>query len=336
MPLKIVRDNIINIYADAIVNSANPSPVIGQGVDYFIHKSAGPKLLEERKQIGCIQVGEAKITLAYHLKAEYVIHTVGPKWIDGKSGEKENLSLCYKNSLQLAKEKNCHSIAFPLLSSGFYGIPKDVALQIAIDSIQEFLEENEMLVYLVVFDKKSYQISKTLSNSVSSYIDEHYIAEIKESAPAFFKNSRCREEVSNIYYDECEEDCLLSPSLDSIELIVEEKLENTFSEELFNWIIKKDLSDVYVYKKANMDRKLFSKIRNNKNYKPSKINAIALAIALELTLEETKDFIGKAGYALTHSSKFDIIIEYFIVHNNYNIFDINEVLFDYDLPLIGG
>lgn len=337
MPLRIVRDNIINMYVDVIVNSANPNSSIGSGVDYFIHKFAGTELLEERKKIGFIKVGEAKITSAYNLKAEHVIHTVGPKWIDGKHNEEDLLSSCYRNSLHLAKEYGCTSIAFPLISSGNYGIPKDIALSVATNTIQEFLFENEMNVYLVVYDKNSYQLSKQLSNSVKSYIDENYIHDIEKCIPQFFSSRNICEEYFE-YFDE--EDCLenavigtsFKPEL-SLEEMMEE-MEDTFSEALWKWIIKKDLNEVTVYKKANMDRRLFSKIKNNKDYKPSKINAIALAIALELDLEETKQFIGKAGYSLTHSNKFDIIIEFFIINKKYNVFDINGVLFYYNQPTI--
>lgn len=325
MPLKIVRDNIVNVCADAIVNSANPNPVIGSGVDFMIHKHAGEKLLEERKEIGCMEVGDARISNAYNLKAKYIIHTVGPKWIDGQHNEVNKLYSCYRNSLLLAHQYKCHSIAFPLISSGYYGIDKEVALKTATKAIRDFLQEYEMLIYLVVFDKKSYIVSKSISNDVESYINERYVEEVKLTAPrAYYSNAR----LEPIEFNDYSSKSSLEDLLDT--------LEDSFSESLFKWIIKKDLSDVHVYKKANMDRKLFSKIRNNKHYKPSKINAIALAIALELDLEETKDFIGKAGYALTHSSKFDIIIEYYISKKNYNIFDINEMLFKYDLPIIGG
>lgn len=342
MPFEIVRNNIVNMYVDAIVNTANPHPTIGSGVDTAIHEKAGPKLLEARKQIGDITLGEARLTPAFDLNAKYVIHTVGPVWRDGFSGEPEHLRACYRNCLMLAKETECESIAFPLISTGNYGFPKDLALQIAIGEISTFLLEHEMQVCLVVFDKKSYALSEKLFKAVESYIDENYVEEalLCEYAgapePERSRSDRMFEAMP-----------MAAPVLKnafgkakpqakrSLEDLIDE-VEDTFSESLFRWIVKKDLTNPEVYKKANMDRKLFSKILNNRDYKPSKINAIALAIALELNLDETKDFIGRAGYALTHSSKFDIIVEWFILHGNYDIFEINMTLFEFGQPSIGG
>ena len=342
MPFEIVRNNIVNMYVDAIVNTANPYPAIGSGVDTAIHEKAGPKLLEARKQIGDINLGEARLTPAFNLNAKYVIHTVGPVWKDGLSGEPEHLRACYRNCLALAKEAECESIAFPLISTGNYGFPKDLALQIAIGEISIFLLEHEMQVCLVVFDKKSYALSEKLFKAVESYIDENYVEEVflceYASAPEPERSRRERM---------FEAMPMAAPVLKnafgkakpqakrSLEDLIDE-VEDTFSESLFRWIVKKDLTNPEVYKKANMDRKLFSKILNNRDYKPSKINAIALAIALELNLDETKDFIGRAGYALTHSSKFDIIVEWFILQGNYDIFEINMTLFEFGQPSIGG
>ena len=342
MPFEIVRNNIVNMYVDAIVNTANPYPAIGSGVDTAIHEKAGPKLLEARKQIGDINLGEARLTPAFNLNAKYVIHTVGPEWKDGLSSEPEQLRACYRNCLALAKEAECESIAFPLISTGNYGFPKDLALQIAIGEISTFLLEYEMQVYLVVFDKKSYALSEKLFKAVESYIDENYVEEVFlcEYASAPEPERSRRERTFDIMP-------MAAPVLKnafgkakpqakrSLEDLIDE-VEDTFSESLFRWIVKKDLTNPEVYKKANMDRKLFSKILNNKDYKPSKINAIALAIALELNLDETKDFIGRAGYALTHSSKFDIIVEWFILQGNYDIFEINMTLFEFGQPSIGG
>lgn len=340
MPFEIVRNNIVNMYVDAIINTANPHPVIGSGVDTAVHEKAGSKLLEARKKIGDIPMGEARLTPGFELLATYVIHTSGPVWNDGNSGEEELLRACYRNCLALAKEAECESIAFPLISTGNYGFPKDLALQIAISEISAFLLEHEMQIYLVVFDQKSYALSEKLFKAVESYIDENYVEEVFQCE---YANQRGRRrEVQEI---------LLAPmpveasarknvlgkakSKRNLEDLIDE-VEDTFSESLLRWIVKKDLANPDVYKKANMDRKLFSKILNNKDYKPSKINAIALAIALELNLDETKDFIGRAGYALTHSSRFDIIVEWFILQGKYDIFEINMTLFKFGQPCIGG
>lgn len=350
MPFEIVRNDIVKMRVDAIVNTANPYPEVGSGVDTAIHKAAGPKLLQAREKIGNMKRGDAVITPAFALDAKYVIHTVGPIWNGGASGEADCLRSCYQKSLELAQQNQCKSIAFPLLATGNYGFPKDQALQIAVSTISDFLLKNDMLVYLVVFSDRAYALSEKLFQDVASYIDAHYVEErLEEEYHENLNESERRElrfirerrffysgaakENENLLYDMC----LPRPSAVgglSLEDMLE-KEEMTFSEALLDWLIKKDLNDPDVYKKANMDRKLFSKIRSNSAYQPKKNTAIALALALELNLDETKEFLGRAGYALTHSSKFDIIIEYFILQENYNVFEINEVLFAYNYPLIG-
>ena len=336
MPLHIVRNDITKMFVDAIVNSANPLPVIGYGVDSQIHKVAGKELLEARKEIGEIACGEAKITGGYHLPAKYVIHTVGPN--HASENVYELLRDCYRNSLMLAKEQHCESIAFPLISTGTYGVSKTKALQIAIQTIHEFLFEQEMIVYLVVFDKESYQLSEHLYVDIESYIDEKYVDENYHVYPRAMKSSRdiyytIESEDEEIVFNECLTSTICGTR--SLEDLVNE-VEDTFSEHLFRLIDNKGMKDPEVYKKANIDRRHFSKIRSNKDYQPSKITVIALAFALELNLDETKDLLLKAGYALSHSNKLDIIVEYFLVHENYNIFELNEVLFAFDQPTIGG
>ena len=347
MPFEIVRNDIVKMQADAIVNTANPYPEIGSGVDTAIHTAAGPELLQARKLIGNIARGDAAITPAFGMQAKYVIHTVGPVWEGGNVAEAECLRSCYRKSLELAQENGCESIAFPLLATGNYGFPKDQALQIAVSAISNFLLKHDMMVYLVVFYEKAYVLSEKLFKDVQSYIDEHYVAEKLEEEYAknlpygeLLERRMIRErrerlkEVTLPISNDIMPDFVVGCGSISLEDLLQEE-EMTFSEALLDWLIAKDLNDPDVYKKANIDRKLFSKIRNNPDYKPKKNTAIALALALELDLEETKEFIGRAGYALTHSSKYDIIIEYFIRQKNYNVFEINEVLFAYNYPLIG-
>ena len=323
MPIKIIRTDITKIKCDAIVNAANKTLLGGGGVDGAIHKAAGAELLEECKTFGGCNTGEAKITSAYNLPCKYVIHTVGPVWHGGFFGEKEKLISCYKNSLELAKQYKCDSVAFPLISSGAFGYPKDKALKTATDTISEFLLKNEMLVYIVVFDKKSFSISKKLFCDIQQYIDDNYVEEYAQ------------------HRDFCGTSCLLSTptcaaekSLTPLEAKLEQ-IDESFSQMLLRKIDEKGIKDSECYKKANIDRKLFSKIKSNINYKPSKTTVIAFAISLELSLSETKDMLMKAGFALSKSNKFDIIIEYFISNNNYNIFEINEALFAFDQSLLG-
>ena len=337
MPFEIVRNDIVNMQVDAVVNTANPNPVIGSGVDSGIHKKAGHELLVARQKIGCIDFGDAAITPGFDLDARYVIHTVGPVWKDGSHREEQILSSCYRNSLTLAKEHECESIAFPLIATGNYGFPKPFALQIAVREISTFLLENEMQVYLVVFGKEAFALSEKLFKSVSSYIDENYIRSktLDEYGTESVYGSRLV--TRRIREQECSDmsvgAAIPIDSDDWGQLLKD--LDAGFSETLLQLIDRTGKKDSEIYKKANVDRKLFSKIRNNMDYRPSKTTALAFAFALELDVDETKDFISRAGFALSHSSKFDVIVEYFLVNGNYNVFELNEVLFAFDQPLIG-
>ena len=362
MPFEIVRNDIVNMHVDAIVNTANPQPIIGYGCDTGVHKKAGPKLLEARKKIGDIGVGQVAITPGFNLYADYVLHAVGPVWQDGKHNEESLLRQCYDRALKLAWDHKCESIAFPLLSAGNHGFPKTLALQIAIAAFSHFLMDHEMQIYLVVFSKDAFALSEKLFHSVASYIDENYIqdkkldeygvtdkrdireSELLQIRRALERQKNARYEQEFLYQQELLEDSVcLAPSAalgavdrtsdDLIDLL--DETDAGFSETLLKLIDRTGKKDSDIYKKANVDRKLFSKIRNNKNYKPSKATALAFAIALELNLEETRDFIGRAGFALTHSSKFDIIVEYFILKKNFDINEINLALFEFDQSLLG-
>ncbi len=338
MPMMIVRNDITKMSVDAVVNAANTALKMGGGVCGAIFAAAdAEKLQEECDRIGCCIVGEAVITKGYNLPAKHIIHTAGPIWKGGNSGEEKLLHNCYTNSMKLALENNLKSIAFPLISSGIYGYPKDKALQIAISAIGEFLLDHEMTVYLVVYDKKAFVLSEKLFSSIERYIDDNYVEEriINES-------QRGIENYELQMLGRVQEPCYCSSNVSmreslakpSLEDIIE-RLEESFSQMLLRLIDEKRMSDVEAYKRANVDRRLFSKIRKDKSYNPSKITAIAFAIALRLNLDETLDLLGKSGYTLSHSSKFDVIIECFIKEENYNIFEINEVLFAYDQVMLG-
>ena len=322
MPLQIVRNDITKMPVDAIVNAANSSLLGGGGVDGCIHRAAGPKLLAECRTLSGCQTGDAKITNAYDLPCNYVIHAVGPIWRGGQFHERELLTSCYENSLALAKEKHCETIAFPLISSGIYGYPKAQALKVAIDAISAFLMENDMTVYIVIFDKAAYRISSKLFSDIASYIDDHYVeTHINKTSEAMRRQKQFQE------MDLCES-ITLEDAL--------QQMDESFSEMLLRKIDESGMTDSQCYKKANIDRKLFSKIKNDKYYKPSKPTVLAFALALELPLPEIQDMLMKAGFALSHSSKFDVIVEYFILKQNYSIYEINEALFAFDQSLIGG
>ena len=329
MPLEIVRNDITKMSVDAIVNAAKESLLGGGGVDGCIHRAAGPELLQECRTLGGCRTGEAKITGAYRLPCKYVIHTVGPVWNGGEYGEREQLASCYRTSLALAKEHCCETVAFPLISSGIFGYPKDQALRVAVDTIGEFLLHNDMTVYIVIFSRTEYQISSKLFADIAEYVDDHYVDAHTDS-----QRERLRR-MSVLESRTLSADAAAAPmavgGLDSLLA----HLDAGFSETLLKLIDRSGKKDAEVYKKANVDRKLFSKIRNNPDYKPSKATAIAFAIALELSLPETRDLIARAGYALSPSSKFDVIIEYFIMQRDYDIFKINEALFAFDQSLLG-
>lgn len=328
MPFSIVRNDITKMKVDAIVNAANTSLLGGGGVDGCIHRAAGPKLVEECRTLGGCKTGEAKVTQGYNLPSKYVIHAVGPVWHGGTHGEMELLYSCYENSLKLAAERGCESIAFPLISSGVYGYPKDKALQVAVEAISAFLLDHDITVYIVVFDKKAYRIGEKLFDDIAAYIDDNYVDEHTDSE----YERRRRQNYCMPILGRLEEEILSPTSLNDALGMIDE----SFSEMLLRKIDERGMSDSECYKKANIDRKLFSKIRSDKHYRPSKITVIAFALALELPLDQMKEMLMKAGFALSRSNKFDIIIEYFVNRGNYNIFEINEALFAFDQSLIGG
>ena len=442
MPFRIVRDNIINVKADAIVNTANPRPVVGTGVDTAIYEAAGrEQLLAERRKIGKIRRGDAAATPAFALPAKCIIHTVGTHWRGGLFGERKILASCYRRSLSVAKEQGCGSIALPLLAAGVYGFPKEVALTIALDEIRAFLMDNDMDVTLVVFDRDAYALSSKLLFDVQAFIDDQAVAEANraeyayrvsemEILPSVGGSGLSGRETGNMVfgagpaeraddefddadysigayedteyseaaYDEYEDRVLeqaarleryrrfaadeelrspmppagapapakaaplpfagapagsaprmkstaLPDEADLAGVPIETVLEKTelpdfevgmsFRDKLFELIDARGLTDPEVYKRANIDRKLFSKIRSNEDYTPKKKTALALAVALELTLEETEDLIARAGYALSPSDLFDTIIKFFISRRNYDIYLINATLFSYDQQLLG-
>ena len=348
MPFEIVRNDITKMRVDAIVNAANRSLLGGGGVDGAIHHAAGPELLAECRTLNGCETGGAKITKGYRLPAKYVIHTVGPVWRGGSHGEQELLAACYRDSLNLALEHNCETVAFPLISAGAYGYPKDQAMSVAVDTISRFLFEHDMMVYLVVFGHTEFLTSKKLFQDVQEYIDDVYAAthvkrNVERSREMLWHHDEdaaleLDQQLGSAYSDSAMPDAAPSAKPSMAMPDWEKMLKQTdegFSEALLRLIDEKGMTDAQCYKRANVDRKLFSKIRSNPAYKPSKPTVFAFAVALELSLPETNALLKKAGFALSHSSKFDIILEYFIKKRYFDIFEINEVLFQFDMPLLG-
>ena len=354
MPFKIVRNDITKVKADVIVNTANPNPICASGTDLAIYEAAGKeKLLVERAGIGKIARGDIAVTGAYNLKAKYIIHTVGPVWTDGKHHEFEILENCYRKSLQKALELECESIAFPLISTGAYGFPKDKALQIAVSVFSQFLTENEMEIILVVFDKRSFQLSGQIVGDIDSYIDANYVREIhrKEYPLRSRRSTRIKELAEEDFNEEMlqrEEDNyplekmtdtgmteLLMP-LESISL--EDQLANigaSFHDKLFELIDEAHLDNKDVWKRANLDRKHFSKIQCEQNYHPKKKTVMALCIALQLDLEQSKDLLARADWAFSPNSKVDLIVQKAIIDKQYDIMQLNMTLFKYTNEILG-
>ncbi len=361
MPFEIVRNDIVKMQVDAIVNTANPRPVIGTGVDSAIHKAAGPELLEARKEIGDLAPGTCAATPAFGLNAKYILHTCGPVWENGTYGEEGLLRSAYRSTLDLAAELECESVAFPLLSSGNYGFPKDVALRAAISEFGDFLLEHEMMVYLVVFGEDAYRLSSNLFASVDSYIDEHYVAEkaaeeyAEESAGlgnlygnAARRRRAERDFMANLsgampaadYSDE-------GPLFGSVEAAAPSAapkrqnladkiaaMDATWADTLIALIDDSGHKRSYIYNKANVSKQVFSKINSDSNYQPSKPTAIAFCLALELDVEESQALLAKAGFTLSQSILFDVIISCFIENKDYNLVMLNIALHDYDMPTV--
>lgn len=338
MPFEIVRNDITNMQVDAIVNPASRGVKINPGVDLAIHKKAGPQLLKARAKFGAIEIGNAQITPGFGLDAQYVIHAPSPIWFDGTKGEARLLEKTYRRCLELAVEQGCETVAFPLLGSGNHGFPKQKALEVAVQTFSSFLMEHDLHIYLVVFETESFALSEKLIQNVKSYIDEHYVEDYEaELYSSPYKYSRSVEfnmlRREDMFLGSAKACTTTVSEPDDLATFLKQK-DDTFAVTLVDLIERSGKKNSEIYKKANVDKKLFSKIINNVKYHPSKQTAIAFAIALELDLEATQDLIGRAGYTLTHSSKFDLIIEFFILNKNYNIFEINEVLFEFDeVPL---
>ena len=367
MPFQIIRNDITKVKADAIVNTANPKPVVGSGTDSAIYQAAGEtELLAERRKIGEIAPGNAAVTPAFQLPAKHIIHTVGPAWLDGKHGEGDILRSCYAKSLALAAELSAQSIAFPLIATGVYGFPRDEALNIALSEIGKFLLTHDMKVILVVFDRGAFELSEELVGEIEAYIDDHGVRAARneeygchdglERPPIICRRREMEDQ--EMYQSTFTDASSLEVSEDTIpdtmatpELAAAAALPDTegksldeflddagqsFQQRLFELIDKSGMDDVSVYKKANIDRKVFSRIRCKADYKPKKKTAVAFAIALKLDMPTMLDLLSRAEIALSPSNKFDLIITYFVTNGNYDIYEINAALFEYGQPILGG
>lgn len=349
MPFKIVRNDITKMDVDAVVNTANPKVKYGPGIDTAIYKAAGEEaLLSFRREIGCLEEGDVVITPGLGLKAKYIIHAVSPLYHDGNSGEEELLRACYRKSLELAGDEGCKSMAFPLISTGCFQYPKAEGLRIAIDEIHAYLINHEMLIYLVVFDAEATKLSMNLYPDLDAYIDNNYVD--MQSALEYcqinsFVTDRPRKSPASVgvRVDNISEASIEgAASIDDLDAILEEQenainermkhLADSYQQYLFYLIESKGLSNAEVYKRAIITKQTFSKIKNNIDYHPDKATAMRLCVGAMLSLDETKDLLARAGYALSPSNKRDVIFSFFIERGIFDMIEIDIALEDHGLP----
>lgn len=373
MPFKIVRNDITRMNTEAIVNTANTRPTVGSGCDLAVYKAAGfDELLKYRQdKIGLVKEGDAFITPGFGLSVKYIIHAVSPLYVDGKQGEEEKLRSCYRKSLAIAKEKEIKSIAFPLISTGGFGYPKEEGMRIAVDEINAFLLTSDMLIYLVVFDTKATMLGEKLYPDLEAYIDQNYVKDAgnAEYPSAYFRSARAEEprpapcssrapmaspmpkpsalsfgsffKKNEKIAEPCKEVVCEAQALFDFEEQHESKLEermshlsDTFSEYLMYLIQERNMENAEVWKRAIVDKKIFSKIKTNPNYHPQKITALCLCVGAKLNLDETKDLLARAGYALSPCDKTDIIFSYFIENEIYDMIELDIQLEEHGLPCI--
>lgn len=342
MPLQIIRQDITKMRVDAIVNTTNEEMIGYSGVDLAIHTIAGEELDVECRELAPLGLGQAKLSGAYGLPCKYVIHTSGPVWRGGLLGESIILRSCYIEALKLSVKNNCRSVAFPLISSGVYGYPKDQVLKFAIQTISEFLFDHELTVYLCVFDKESYSFSQKLFSDIQEFINDEYVDEHDEDFYEAFDGSIDEMPMAKCIQAPMCADAMIPRKRETSSAAGKslreymKQMDRSFQEMLFDLIDESGMTDVECYKKANVDKRTFSKIKSNKDYKPSKQTVIAFAISLQLDMDTTQELLATAGFTLSRSKVFDNIIRYFIHNGNYDIFEINEALFEFDQTLLGG
>ncbi len=339
MALQIVRSDIKIMDVDAIVNPANPLPEYGAGIDAAVYKAAGEKeLLEARSKIGEVVPGQAFVTDGFKLPAKYIIHAVGAPWQGGALHEEDTLRACYRQVFKLALKRGVESLAIPLLGSGSYGFPKGIALRIALSEIYAFLGGADMSIFLVVFDKKSYLLSAELYGDIDAYISENYVEDILEAEYGDERSlgPRVRYEMAECCMALMED--LAEPEIGdkprSLDEVVK-NLDKTFMELVYMFADRRGITDAEVQRRANIDRKAYSKLKCGTTKNPSKSTALALAVALEPNIDETNALLSRAGLALSPCSKGDLIVQYFIEREAYDIYQINVALFEHGEKLLG-
>ena len=336
MPYEIIRQDITKMRVDAIVNPTDGLYSGSGGTDARIHFAAGPELRTACDALPLLKEGEVAVTDAFRLPCKYIIHTFGPIWRGGSFDERKKLAACYRNALQAACERGCESIAFPLISSGTFGFPKDKVLRIALDTITSFLMSHDMMVYLLVYDKTAYEISKKLQKDIDTFINEHYIdAHSLRFDPYTYTYAPKEMAKGQGTTDSApQKESVSARPAQTLEEALSQKHES-FSDALLRLITESGMSDAECYKKANITKQHFSKIRSNAHYQPTKQTVFAFAVVLKLSMDNTKQLLGKAGLALNPNEKTDVIVEYFISNEKYDLSEINEVLYQYDQKCLG-
>lgn len=386
MPFHIVRDDLANMRVDAVVVPANPLLIIDGGAGKSIALIAGLERMQAAlDEIGECPVGNAVVTSAFDFPAKMVVHAVGPVWMGGQLGEASALASCVNAALEASVRGGAKSIAIPLLSTGAFGYPTGEAIDIETRAIRDFLEDNDIDVSLVLYDRESVRVGRSLFTDIQEYIDDVYVGEhpydrvlapddgaiqpqdsgsqrfLDASVLPQSSGDRCSGIVPDWSGGSGNQDfegasdwrgapaettvaslamavaAPLAASAAPQESLADRlsNLDESFAQTVLRLIDEHGLTDVEVYKRANMSRQLFAKIRKDGGYRPTKKTACALAFALELDHGETLSLLSRAGFTLSHSSKFDVIIEYFLVNGVYDIFQVNEALFAYDQPLLG-
>ena len=342
MPFLMIRNDITKVAADAIVNPANRNLLQGSGTSRAIYQAAGEQELTAAcEAIGYCEPGRAVCTPAFGLPAKYIFHAVCPAWQGGLFGEAEQLAGAYHSALELAAEYHCESVAFPLLSSGNYGYPKEQAFRIAVDTITQYVMEHDLTVYLVLYDRHSLAVSRKLFALVEEYIDDHYVAQNDES---YQFDRRRRESVERRRWRLEEEatpmlETAAAPPPPATTPMAARSLEHlmgeSFTTRLLRLIDERGLKDSTVYKQSNISRQHFSKIQCNRDYNPKKKTVLAFAVGLHLSEDETIDLLKSAGYAFSDGSKQDWIVRYCLEHKIYNINQVNTLLFQWDQEQLG-
>ena len=334
MPLLMIRNDITKVAADAIVNPANRNLLQGSGTSRAIYQAAGEQELTAAcEAIGHSEPGRAVCTPAFGLPAKYIFHAVCPAWHGGFFGEAKQLAGAYHSALELAAEYHCESVAFPLLSSGNYGYPKEQAFRIAVDTITQYVMEHDLTVYLVLYDRHSLAVSRKLFASVEEYIDDHYVAQNDESYE-FDRRRRLEEDAALPMMGAVPAPAAAPMAARSLEHLMD-NLDERFTTRLLRLIDERGLKDSTVYKQANISRQHFSKIQCNRDYNPKKKTVLAFAVGLHLSEDETIDLLQSAGYAFSDGSKRDWIVRYCLEHKIYNINQVNTLLFEYDQEQLG-